>query len=228
MMNIFIKFILYYQLTQGLSYIDNYRHGHGYRTGDHEHGHSCHSHRWHERDRLYSLCPYYQRPNPPVTIEPEPAPVNDGCGGYAGKKVYIVADNGLYLARCNNCGPGSSADSVTVHGSTGQAFAQWTLSSVDGKCALKSDTGKYAGRCNGCWRGGKYPDSVFNHVTSPNGVSYALWTVESVNGKFTFKADTGKYMARCNGCVPGLAKDNSAMVHATSPESYAQWSIVPV
>lgn len=158
----------------------------------------------------------------PVQKKPE----DDGCGGFSGKKVYIGADNGLLLARCY-CAPGKNPNMVTVHGLRGNVFAQWTLTGINGKCYLKSDIGKYAARCHSCWKGGKYPDSVFNHVDSI-GPAYAQWKVEKVGDKFAFKADTGKYMARCFLCLPGMAKDNAAMVHYTLPTGPALWSITTV
>lgn len=147
-----------------------------------------------------------------------------GCKNMGGKKVYLVADNGKMLARCNGCGPGSSKDSAGVHGKRGDGFAIWTLEDIGDKCAIKADTGKYASRCNGCWKKGAYPDSVFVHVDNA-GPAYSLWTIEKHGDSYAFKSDTGKYMARCNGCVPKGKKSDFAFVHADSPVSYALWKI---
>lgn len=158
-----------------------------------------------------------------VTQAPDP------CGGFSGKKVYIVSDNGLYLARCHGCGPGTAKywESVTVHGGPGQSYSTWTLIPVSGKCALKTDIGAYAARCNQCWRNSSHPDAVFAHVTDTANAPYAQWAVVKVGDKFAFKADNGKYMARCNNCVPGMAKSNSALVSAGTPEGPALWDIKP-
>jgi len=150
------------------------------------------------------------------------------CLGYVGKKVHIIADSGKLLARCNGCGPGSYPDSVTVHANRGDAWAQWVVESRGNKCALRSDTGRYAARCNGCWRGGAYPDSVFNHAgTASLGQSWTVWDMKRFGHKVAFRADTGRYMARCNGCVPGGAYPDAAFVHARNPpsEPWALWTI---
>ncbi|ELA41762.1 uncharacterized protein VICG_01266, partial [Vittaforma corneae ATCC 50505] len=210
---------------------DDFRCGNGFRIhgGIHDVHDGRDSHDWYKYDSDYGLCkPPKSTPVDVKPVTPKQPPKTDNCGGFEGKKVYIVADNGLYLARCYGCGSGSNPNSVTVHGRAGDGFAMWTLSSLDGKCILKSDIGQYAARCNGCWRGGKYPDSVFNHIKDPNGAPYAQWTVEKVGDKFGFKADTGKYMARCYLCVPGLAKDNAATVHFDSATGPALWNIQPV
>jgi len=150
-----------------------------------------------------------------------------GCFGLEGRR-YLIADNGLRLARCNGCGPGANPNSVSVHGKQGDEFAIWTLESVGNKCALKSDIGQYAARCNGCWRGGAYPDSVFDHVAQASADQpWSLWTVEIVGNQYALKADTGRYMARCQGCVPGGAAPNFAFVHVDSyaNASYALWTV---
>jgi len=144
------------------------------------------------------------------------------------KKVHIIADSGKLLARCNGCGPGSYPDSVTVHANRGDAWAQWVVEARGNKCALRSDTGRYAARCNGCWRGGAYPDSVFNHAgTASLGQSWTVWDMKRFGHKVAFRADTGRYMARCNGCVPGGAYPDAAFVHARNPpsEPWALWTI---
>ncbi len=42
--------------------------------------------------------------------------------------VNILGDNGMYLARCNGCGPGSFADSAGVHDpNSNDPWAIWTI-----------------------------------------------------------------------------------------------------
>lgn len=150
----------------------------------------------------------------------------DACGGFSGKKVYIVADNGLFLARCYECQEGTQ-DTVTVHGRRGDGFAVWTLKEEGENCTLLSDVNKYAARCRDCWRNANHPDGVFNHVyynqmiVSP----WAQWKVDKHGDFFSFKTDTGKYMARCSGCVQNLVKENAAMVNYDTPTGAALWKI---
>lgn len=44
------------------------------------------------------------------------------------RTVNILGDNGMYLARCNGCGPGSFADSAGVHDpNSNDSWAIWTI-----------------------------------------------------------------------------------------------------
>ena len=142
--------------------------------------------------------------------------------------VRLKSDNGKYLARCQNCGPGTYSNSAFVHEANGNyGWAQWTLEVVGDKVALKSDNGKYLARCSNCWENAAYADSAFVHVYSLSGNPWALWTpVDAGNGKWAFKGDNGKYLARCNNCVYGGAYADSAFVHeANMGSSWAQWTI---
>ena len=98
-----------------------------------------------------------------------------------GIKVALKADDGKYAARCNNCIPnGAYPDSVFVHVGdlASSPWAYWELEKMDnGKYAFKADSGKYMARCNNCIPNGAYPDSVFAHVTNPEGEPWAQWEI---------------------------------------------------
>lgn len=150
-----------------------------------------------------------------------------GFGATSFIKVYLVADTGKFLARCNGCGSAAYSDSASIHGVVGNSWAQWKLyPGCDGKVALQADSGKYLARCNNCWYGGSYPDAAFVHEAG-NGNSYDQWTlINNGDGTYGLKADTGRYLARCNGCVSGGSTSDFAFVHATDPSAaYAKWKI---
>lgn len=142
--------------------------------------------------------------------------------------VNLQADTSAFLARCNNCGPGATADSASLHETNpANPWATWAVEVVGSKVAFKADNGNYLSRCNGCWTGGAYPDSVFVHVPSAASEPAAQWTPENLgNGKWALKADTGKYLSRCNNCVSGGAYPDFAFVHVDKPDGpWAQWTV---
>lgn len=169
---------------------------------------------------------HYHRYKIPSSDAPVQEEETDACGGFSGKKVYIIADNGELLARCYECAK-DTGDTVTVHGRRGNGFATWTLQEVDGKCTLLSDVKKYAARCYNCWRNSSHPDGIFNHISygDISNHPWAKWKVEKHGDLFSFKADTGNYMARCENCVPDMSVKNAAMVHAKEPVKTALWKI---
>lgn len=143
-------------------------------------------------------------------------------------EVYLIADTGKALARCNGCGPGAYSDSASVHANIGDPWAKFKIfSGADGKVAIQADTGKYVARCNGCWSGGAYPDAGFVHETNPNN-PWAQWTlVANSDGTYGFQSDTGRFLARCNGCVPRGATPDFAFVHSTNQnDPWVKWRLV--
>ncbi|OQR83689.1 cytochrome P450, partial [Thraustotheca clavata] len=155
-------------------------------------------------------------------------------------KLALQADNGNYLARCNNCAPGAAyPDEAFVHVKdwNGAPYAQWTcVDGGSGKIALQSDTGKFLGRCNNCLTNGANPDSAFVHVTSTSNAPWALFSVVRIptpactfkdGDLITLQADSGKYVARCNGCISGGAYPDSAFVHVSqvSGNPWAVWKV---
>ena len=143
-------------------------------------------------------------------------------------QVYILADTGKALARCNGCGSAAYSDSAAVHAAVGNSWALWRLyPGNNGQVAIQSvDTGKYLSRCNNCWSSAAYPDAAFVHGTDPAN-AYSNWLlVANSDGTYSFKADTGKYLARCNGCVTGGSYSDFAFVHASSnSDSWVRWKI---
>jgi hypothetical protein len=99
------------------------------------------------------------------------------------EKYALKGDAGNYLARCNNCIPGTRyPDAAFMHVAEVQLasapWAQFTLKQLaSGKYALQADSGKYLARCNNCIPGGSYPDSAFVHVTEAElmGSPWAHW-----------------------------------------------------
>ena len=144
-------------------------------------------------------------------------------------QVNIQSDNGVYLARCNGCGPGTSPDSATIHETNpNNTWALWTISQVGDKISFRADSGNFLSRCNGCWlRGATFSDSATVHVTDASSSPWAQWTPEDLgNGKWAFKADSGKYLARCENCVTGGITPNYAFVYAdSSADPKAQWTV---
>lgn len=150
-----------------------------------------------------------------------------GFGSNSFIRVYLLADTGKAIARCNGCGSAAYPDSAGVHGNIGDSFAIWKLyPGCDGTVALQGDTGKYLARCNGCWSSAAYSDSAFVHATDPT-QAYAHWLmINNGDGTYSFQSDTGKYLARCNGCVTGGAKSDFAFVHAGDTSgSWVRWRI---
>ena len=133
-------------------------------------------------------------------------------------RIALRGDNGLFLARCNSCGPAAYPDSVGVHVSNSdEPWAIWTVSSFGSKIILKSDNGYLLTRCNGCWSSSSYADAAFVHVGNPVGNVWSTWTPEiQDDGKWAFKGDNGMYLARCNGCVTGGAFGDFAFVHVST------------
>jgi len=135
------------------------------------------------------------------------------------KKVYITADNGKLLGRCNNCGPSNgNQNSVAVHANVGDGIAAWTAEVIDGKCAFKSDIGKYMASCNNCWQSSKYPISVFTNIDNAFNNQNAQWTLERFGELFAFKSNNGKYLGRCNNCVQYGVNPDFAFVFVENPQ----------
>ncbi len=144
-------------------------------------------------------------------------------------KVSLKADNGFYLARCNNCGPAVYPDSVGVHETNPyNPWSMWTLQVIGDKVAFLSDNGYYLTRCNSCWVAASYKDGVFAHVGRLEDNHWSLWTPERLlNGKWAFKADNGMYLSRCNSCVAKGAFSDFAFAHVSNLDDnpWSMWTV---
>ncbi|KAF0707609.1 hypothetical protein As57867_006562, partial [Aphanomyces stellatus] len=150
-----------------------------------------------------------------------------------GESIFLKADTGKFLGRCNNCVLPRAAypDSAFVHVTNPQAspWAEWKVYNTgDGKIVLKADTNNYLARCNNCAPGAAYPDEAFVHVNDWHGKPWAQWSCVDVGGgKVALQSDSGHFLARCNNCVKSIYPD-SGFVHppTSTVGSWAQWTIV--
>ncbi|MFY0581404.1 fascin domain-containing protein [Cystobacter fuscus] len=160
-----------------------------------------------------------------------------------GSKVSLLADTGLFLARCNNCQQTTPLakvmqDSITAHVNNADFAPFATFEVVDagsGKIALKADNGRFVIQCGGCIAGMSERDFLVVHLNPPAPTvplpSNARFTPELLpNGKIALKVEsTGLYVRRCRDCSPGAAFLDSVTVSATDPQNQpeAQWTVVP-
>lgn len=114
-------------------------------------------------------------------------------------QVNLLADNGKYLARCQQCGDAKYIDTAGVHiTDPSLPWAIWTIEIVGNKVAFKADSGKYLARCENCWNKATYKDNAFVHVADLENKPWALWTPVYMGGrKWAFQSDVGYYLARC-------------------------------
>ena len=135
-------------------------------------------------------------------------------------RISIQADNGVYLSRCNNCGPGLYQDSASVHEvNPATSWTKWNVEQVGSQVALKGDNGKYLARCKDCWLSTP-GDAVFVNADSPTGD--ALWTVTLLkNEMWAFQGSNGKYLRRCVKCVQNAEYDDFAFVNIDN--AYDDW-----
>ncbi|MBN9687360.1 MULTISPECIES: fascin domain-containing protein [unclassified Corallococcus] len=150
-------------------------------------------------------------------------------------KYALKADNGKYVARCNNCSPGAAtANTVTAHATNpnSEPFAQWTIKPIfppGTKLSFKSSGGKYISRCGGCQN--MTNSSIYSTVTAHNGALASPFTdfevVDTGNGKYAFKADNGSFVARCGGgCVVGSPRDMLAVHVPNASGAYSQFKFL--
>lgn len=146
-------------------------------------------------------------------------------------RVTIQADNGLYLARCNNCGQGGKyPDSAAVYAkSPTDPLAIWKVEDTgNGYVLLRADNGFYLVVCENCWPGSELSQAVFvQNTNGPNKLN-AFWSIIDLrNGKKIIQpyAWDGCLM-RAENQVANSKYPNFAFASASDIESpAAQWTI---
>ncbi|KAF0713263.1 Aste57867_4436 [Aphanomyces stellatus] len=149
------------------------------------------------------------------------------CSFRDGEVISLQADNGGFVARCNNCIPGASyPDSAVLQSSVSGPWGYWTVRvQSNGQIGLQADSGRFLARCNGCVAGATNPNEAFVHVPLLAGNPWALWQcVDAGNGKIALKGDIGNFLGRCLGCVRTADGTNQAVFVKDSTFQNAPWT----
>jgi hypothetical protein len=124
---------------------------------------------------------------------------------YQGFKVYIQANNGLYLQTVSGAALPTvdNIDAAQVSGSLGDLGSQYIVEPGESNVAFHSNNGKYLAFCDGCWYDcAPSGHSVTVHVSTPVGQPWGQW-IPNYQGNCRwgfFNPHSQDYMTYADAC----------------------------